>query len=47
MPTTTPPADLSDRLAPLALPEADGGDLTLGDLWVERPLVLVHLRHFG
>lgn len=47
MPATTPPADLSDRLAPLALPEAGGGDLTLGDLWAKRALVLVHLRHFG
>jgi len=25
----------------------DGGEHRLGDLWSERPVVLVFLRHFG
>lgn len=47
MPIVAPPFDLADRLAPITLPEADGGVLPLGQLWAEEPLVLAHLRHFG
>jgi hypothetical protein len=36
-----------DRLSALALPAAGGGAVRLGDLWRERPCVLVFLRHFG
>ncbi|HVM00670.1 MAG TPA: hypothetical protein VM324_15380 [Egibacteraceae bacterium] len=47
MPAVDPPRDLPDRLAPLTLPEADGGTVTLGALWADAAAVLVHLRHFG
>jgi len=35
------------RLADIRLPEAGGEPRRLGDLWAERPVVLVFLRHFG
>jgi hypothetical protein len=38
---------LSTRLAPLSLADPDGGHTRLGDLWRERPVVLVFVRHFG
>jgi hypothetical protein len=34
-------------LGALRLPGTDGGTHRLGDLWRERPVVLVFLRHFG
>jgi peroxiredoxin len=34
-------------LSDLTLPAADGTEHRLGDLWAERPVVLVFLRHFG
>ena len=34
-------------LANTVLPDATGTPYRLGDLWLERPLVLVFLRHFG
>jgi len=34
-------------LAELTLADADGGSRRLGDLWADRPVVLVFLRHFG
>lgn len=47
MPAVAAASDLAARLAPLTLPEAEGGVRVLGALWVDRPVVLVHLRHFG
>ncbi|MEX0657977.1 MAG: hypothetical protein WD080_02485 [Egibacteraceae bacterium] len=47
MPAVTPAPDLAARLAPMVLPEADGGTVELGSLWAVQPLLLVHLRHFG
>jgi hypothetical protein len=38
--------DLS-ALTDLMLADADGTEHRLGDLWAERPVVLVFLRHFG
>jgi hypothetical protein len=35
------------RLEDMELPGADGGRHRLGDYWVERPVILVFLRHFG
>ena len=29
------------------LPDQDGNDVRLGDLWEERPAALVWLRHYG
>ena len=34
-------------LGSLALPGADGETRHLGDLWRDRSVVLVFLRHFG
>jgi prostamide/prostaglandin F2alpha synthase len=38
---------LSAALAPISLPDVDGRDVRLGDLWKRRPAVLVFLRHYG
>jgi hypothetical protein len=43
---TRPPENAS-ALADLVLQDADGNDARLGDLWAERPVVLVWLRHYG
>jgi hypothetical protein len=29
------------------LPDQDGNEVRLGDLWDERPAVLIWLRHYG
>lgn len=34
-------------LASLSLPGVDGAVHRLGELWRDRPIVLVFLRHFG
>jgi len=34
-------------LGSLTLPGVDGAVHRLGDLWRDRPIVLVFLRHFG
>ena len=34
-------------LADIVLPDQDGNDVRLGDLWQNRPVVLVWLRHYG
>jgi hypothetical protein len=34
-------------LADLELPDASGTTHRLGDLWADKPIVLVFLRHFG
>ena len=39
-------ADL-EALADLTLPDQDGHDVRLGDLWRQRPVALVWLRHYG
>jgi hypothetical protein len=38
--------DLS-ALGAISLPGADGAEHRLGELWRERSVVLVFLRHFG
>jgi hypothetical protein len=35
------------KLADIVLPDEDGHDVRLGDLWRERPVALVWLRHYG
>lgn len=35
------------RLADQVLPDPDGSEQRLGDLWADRPHVLLFLRHFG
>ena len=41
-----PPAR-ADALADIVLPDQDGNEVRLGDLWSERPAALVWLRHYG
>jgi hypothetical protein len=36
-----------EKLAETVLVDPDGGERRLGDLWDERPAVLLFLRHFG
>lgn len=38
---------LSEKLAGIVLPDADGRELRLGTLWANGPAVLVFLRHYG
>lgn len=47
MPQVDPAPDLAERLAPLEVTALDGSAVPLGTLWDQRPLLLVHLRHFG
>jgi peroxiredoxin len=35
------------RLSDITLPDQNGTEHRLGDLWADRPVVLVFLRHFG
>jgi hypothetical protein len=37
----------ADELGELRLKDLDGNDVRLGDVWSERPAVLVWLRHYG
>ena len=37
----------SAKLADVVLPDHEGTDHRLGDLWAERPAALVWLRHYG
>lgn len=43
---TNPPA-CADELAGIVLPDHEGREVRLGDLWAARPAVLVWLRHYG
>lgn len=38
---------LSATLAGITLPDTDGRDVRLGDLWGEAPAIVVFLRHYG
>jgi hypothetical protein len=41
------PRSLSEALAGIVLPDADGRQVRLGSLWETQPTVLVFLRHYG
>jgi hypothetical protein len=41
------PAATADALAEIVLPDQDGNDVRLGDLWRPGPVALVWLRHYG
>jgi hypothetical protein len=41
------PPERADELAAIVLPDQDGNEVRLGDLWAERPAALVWLRHYG
>jgi hypothetical protein len=43
----TNPPSRADALADLVLPDHDDQQVRLGDLWRDRPAVLVWLRHYG
>ena len=36
-----------EKLAQIVIPDQDSNDVRLGDLWRERPVALVWLRHYG
>lgn len=38
---------MADDLANIVLPDQEGNDVRLGDLWRDRPVALVWLRHYG
>ena len=38
---------LSESLADVVLPDADGRDVRLGSLWGKGPALIVFLRHYG
>ena len=40
-------ARLMRELADTVLPDQDGAPVRLGDLWAQRPVALVWLRHYG
>jgi hypothetical protein len=37
----------AEKLAEIVLPDHEGDEVRLGDLWNERPAALVWLRHYG
>jgi hypothetical protein len=37
----------ADELADVVLLDHDGAEVRLGDLWGDRPVALVWLRHYG
>jgi hypothetical protein len=37
----------ASKLADIALPDHDGAAVRLRDLWTDRPVALVWLRHYG
>ncbi len=41
-----PPAR-AEALADIVLPDHEGNDVRLGELWQGRPAALVWLRHYG
>ena len=41
------PPQTADALADIVLPDQDGEEVRLGDLWRDGPVVLVWLRHYG
>jgi hypothetical protein len=43
----TQPPKRADELADMVLPDHEDNDVRLGDLWKDRPAVLVWLRHYG
>lgn len=40
-------SDLATRLRDLEALDTKGETVRLGDLWADRPVVLVFVRHFG
>ena len=38
---------MAKALAEIVLPDHDGHDVALSDLWRDRPAALIWLRHYG
>ena len=47
MSRVVPQPDLLSKLGSVVLPEAEGKQVRIGDLWAKHTLIIVHLRHFG
>jgi len=43
----TSPPKRADALADIVLPDHEGDEVRLGDLWRDGPVVFVWLRHYG
>jgi len=43
----TKPPPSAETLAGIVLPDHDGEQVRLGDLWRDGPVALVWLRHYG
>jgi len=41
------PPSRADKLGKIVLPDQDGHEVRLGELWAKRPAALVFLRHYG
>jgi hypothetical protein len=41
------PPSTADALAEIVLPDHEGHEVRLGELWSDRPVALVWLRHYG
>ena len=39
--------NVAARLAPLTVSDPEGREMHFDELWRERPVVMVFLRHFG
>jgi len=38
---------MANPLADIVLPDQDGNEVPLADLWQDRPAALIWLRHYG
>jgi hypothetical protein len=45
--TTASAPARADALTDIVLPDHDGAEVRLGDLWRTQPVALVWLRHYG
>jgi peroxiredoxin len=43
----TSPPERADTLADIVLPDHDGNEVRLGELWSDEPVALVWVRHYG
>jgi peroxiredoxin len=43
----TSPPERADALADIVLPDHEGNEVRLGDLWSEAPVAVVWVRHYG
>lgn len=41
------PPSRADELADIVLPDHEGNEVRLGDLWRDGPVAIVWLRHYG